>query len=160
MALVTLPYPSMDFTPLDILTADELDQIVANYEAINNATIQTANIANGAITGDKLSKTKIPVMGVGTTIITSLGTISSTTTYTATRDCYVVGKANARNGSAYIILDGANVAGVPYSDTAFIQVAFALPLVKGQTITFSCGVNVDCKFEGVEIRTTTYMQNY
>lgn len=160
MALVTLPYPDMDFTPLDILTADELDQIVANYEAINNATIQTANIANGAITGDKLSKTKIPVMGIGTTIIKSLGTISSTTTYTATRDCYVVGKANARNGSTYITLDSAIVAGVPYSDIAFIQVAFALPLVKGQTITFNCGSNADCKFEGVEIRTTTYLQNY
>lgn len=160
MALVTLPYPSMDFTPLDTLTADELDQIVANYEAINNATIQTANIANDAITGDKLSKTKIPVMGVGTTIIKNLGTISSTTTYTATRDCYVVGKANARNGSTYITLNSAWVAGVPYSDTAFIQVAFALPLVKGQKITFNCGANADCKFEGVEIRTTTYLQDY
>lgn len=55
MALVTLPYPSMDFTPLDILTADELDQIVANYEAINNATIQTTNIANNAVTSAKIS---------------------------------------------------------------------------------------------------------
>lgn len=31
MAL-TLPYPNMDFTPLDILTADEMDQLVANIE--------------------------------------------------------------------------------------------------------------------------------
>ena len=38
MALVTLPYPSMDFVPLDILTADELDHLVANIEAINNTT--------------------------------------------------------------------------------------------------------------------------
>ncbi len=38
MPLVTLPYPNMDFTPLDILTANELDQIVANIEAINNTT--------------------------------------------------------------------------------------------------------------------------
>lgn len=29
---VVLPYPSMDFTPLDILTANELDQMVANIE--------------------------------------------------------------------------------------------------------------------------------
>ena len=33
MAL-TLPYPNMDFTPLDILTADEMDQLVANIEYI------------------------------------------------------------------------------------------------------------------------------
>lgn len=39
MALTNLPYPNMDFTPLDILTADELDHIVANYTAINNAEI-------------------------------------------------------------------------------------------------------------------------
>lgn len=38
MALVTLPYPNMDFVPLDILTANELDQLVANIEAINNTT--------------------------------------------------------------------------------------------------------------------------
>ncbi len=38
MPLVTLPYPNMDFTPLDILTANELDQLVANIEAINNTT--------------------------------------------------------------------------------------------------------------------------
>lgn len=34
MAL-TLPYPNMDFTPLDILTADEMDQLVANIEFIS-----------------------------------------------------------------------------------------------------------------------------
>ena len=29
---MALPYPGMDFTPLDILTADEMDHIVANIE--------------------------------------------------------------------------------------------------------------------------------
>ena len=44
MALVNpLPYPNMDFVPLDILTATELDQLVANIEAINATTaIDTA----------------------------------------------------------------------------------------------------------------------
>lgn len=55
MALTTLPYPNMDFVPLDILTADELDQIVANIEAINNATIGTNSISNLAITGAKIA---------------------------------------------------------------------------------------------------------
>lgn len=31
---ITLPYPDMDFTPLDVLTATEMDQIVSNYEYI------------------------------------------------------------------------------------------------------------------------------
>lgn len=55
MALTTLPYPNMDFVPLDILTADELDQIVANIEAVNNATIGTNSIGNSAITGAKIA---------------------------------------------------------------------------------------------------------
>ena len=55
MALTTLPYPNMDFVPLDILTADELDQIVANIEAINNATIGVSSIANNAITTPKIA---------------------------------------------------------------------------------------------------------
>lgn len=33
MAIV-VPYPNMDFTPLDVLTATEMDQIVSNYEYI------------------------------------------------------------------------------------------------------------------------------
>lgn len=55
MALVVLPYPSMDFVPLDILTADELDQIVANIDAINNATIDSTVISNNAITTPKVA---------------------------------------------------------------------------------------------------------
>lgn len=54
MALTTLPYPNMDFVPLDILTADELDQIVANIEAINSVSIGTSAIANNAITKAKI----------------------------------------------------------------------------------------------------------
>lgn len=55
MAITTLPYPNMDFVPLDVLTADELDQIVANIEAINNASIGTSAIANNAITTAKVA---------------------------------------------------------------------------------------------------------
>lgn len=55
MALTTLPYPSLDFVPLDILTAEEMNQIVANYTAINNATIGTNQLANNSITTQKLA---------------------------------------------------------------------------------------------------------
>lgn len=57
MAL-TLPYPNMDFVPLDILTASELDQMVANIEYIASGSvfpINTANIADGAITTPKIA---------------------------------------------------------------------------------------------------------
>lgn len=33
---LALPYPSMVFVPLDVLTADEMNHIVANYEYISN----------------------------------------------------------------------------------------------------------------------------
>ncbi len=59
MALAVLPYPSMDFVPLDILTADELDQIVANIDAINNATVGSGNIAGNAITTAKVADSAI-----------------------------------------------------------------------------------------------------
>lgn len=51
MAIVNLPYPSMDFVPLDILTADELDHIVANIEAVNNVNVPKYRVAtSGSIT--------------------------------------------------------------------------------------------------------------
>lgn len=52
--ITTLPYPSMDFVPMDILTASELDQIVANIEAVNNAMIGNTAISANAISNDKI----------------------------------------------------------------------------------------------------------
>lgn len=43
MAL-TLPYPSLDFVPLDVLTAEEMNQIVANYTAIADAIYPVGSI--------------------------------------------------------------------------------------------------------------------
>lgn len=37
MISITLPYPNMDFVPLDVLKADDLDKMVANINAIVNA---------------------------------------------------------------------------------------------------------------------------
>ena len=71
MALATLPYPSMDFTPLDVLTADELDQIVANIDAVNNATVGTTSIATGAITTAKVADGNITTVKVADDAITN-----------------------------------------------------------------------------------------
>ena len=44
MAL-TLPYPSMNFVPLDVLTAAEQNQLVANIEYIaNQFPVTSSNI--------------------------------------------------------------------------------------------------------------------
>ena len=50
---LALPYPSMVFVPLDVLTADEMNHIVANYEFIANQF---------PITSDNIDST---TMGVG-----------------------------------------------------------------------------------------------
>lgn len=94
MALTTLPYPNMDFVPLDILTADELDQIVANIDAINNATIgvssiasnaiTTPKIADGAITTAKLDANATGMVYLGSTVLTATAdriTFTVPTTY-------------------------------------------------------------------------------
>lgn len=55
MAL-TLPYPDMVFVPLDILTAEEQNQLVGNIEFLaNQFPLAASNIANGAIGSDQLA---------------------------------------------------------------------------------------------------------
>lgn len=52
MATPTLPHPNMDFTPLDILTAAEMDKMVANDQYLRDFCAGLANgtnIENGVI---------------------------------------------------------------------------------------------------------------
>ena len=52
MAL-TLPYPSLVFVPLDVLTADQMNEIVANYEYIaNQFPIGASNIDFSTLSGN------------------------------------------------------------------------------------------------------------
>lgn len=51
MPITNLPNPGMDFTPLTPLTAEEMDDIVENIEAINNAAsmnYSTSEVDTGA----------------------------------------------------------------------------------------------------------------
>lgn len=51
MAALTLPNPNMDFVPLDVLTAEEMNQIVQNIETLAAAFPITAdNLADNAVT--------------------------------------------------------------------------------------------------------------
>lgn len=52
---MALPYPSMSFVPLDILTAEEMNHIVANYTYLaNQLPVGTVNIADNAVTSAKI----------------------------------------------------------------------------------------------------------
>lgn len=57
---MSLPYPGMDYIPFDILTAEELDQMVANIESLADGSgfdagaISTEDIADNAVTVSKL----------------------------------------------------------------------------------------------------------
>ena len=59
MAL-TLPYPSMNFVPLDVLTAAEQNQLVANIEYIaNQFPITNANIASSTVKSSNIDWTSM-----------------------------------------------------------------------------------------------------
>lgn len=58
MATPVLPYPDMDFTPLDILTAAEMDQMVANDQYLRDFCAGLAdgtNLSDGVIQARKLT---------------------------------------------------------------------------------------------------------
>ena len=66
MAL-TLPYPSMNFVPLDVLTAAEQNQLVANIEYIaNQFPITSQNIDWSTITSTSTDISSYSVMQTGT----------------------------------------------------------------------------------------------
>lgn len=68
-----LPNQNMDFVPLAELPASDLDKLVENIESladgsgIGDGAIDTAKIADGAVTNDKLSTTAGEVGGAWTT---------------------------------------------------------------------------------------------
>lgn len=74
MAL-TLPYPDMVFVPLDILTAEEQNQLVGNIEFLaNQFPLAASNIANGAIGSGQLAAGAVKSDNVDwTTLTSSLG---------------------------------------------------------------------------------------
>lgn len=52
----TLPYPSMSFVPLDVLTAEEMNHMSANDQYLAGLfPVSSANITDGAVTNAKLS---------------------------------------------------------------------------------------------------------
>lgn len=73
---MSLPYPGMDFTPFDILTASELDQMVENIESLADGTgldaaavtpsKRSGGFKVGSIAGSTFSTTgSKPITGLG-----------------------------------------------------------------------------------------------
>lgn len=100
MAL-TLPYPDMVFVPLDILTAEEQNQLVGNIEFLaNQFPIMSTNIANDAVQSTNIDWSSFVV---GNTTIPESDPFSVTQSWTPTN----VGSSasvSVVNGGVYIIL--------------------------------------------------------
>lgn len=112
MALTTLPYPSLDFVPLDILTAEEMNQIVANYTAINNSTIGTNQLANNSITTPKLANKAVTSDKVDWTTLTTF-TQGDTSSKTLTTTSQILLQTPTLVPGKYIVFAkvGVNVTG-------------------------------------------------
>lgn len=80
---VTLPYPSLVFVPLDKLTAEEMNQIVANYTALASIfPVSTDNIANNSITTSKIAPHSITAALLAVNSVTDTKIDSSVMSYT------------------------------------------------------------------------------
>lgn len=66
---MSLPNPDMNFTAFDILTAEEMNQLVANIEALSDGT----GLENASVTADKLT------LGGSSNVVTTLESTSSGT---------------------------------------------------------------------------------
>ena len=103
--------------------------------------IQTNMLADGAVTGAKLSGMPAPDFS---TTLNNWGTISSTTTKSITADGFICGKAiiSGADSAAYITINAAHVAGFPYNGSSSInnlQTSFCFPVKKGMSVVFSTG---------------------
>lgn len=76
MATPVLPYPDMDFTPLDILTAAEMDQMVANDQYLRDFCAGLAdgtNLSDGVIQARNLDFTTMPYYETHSTTNMNIG---------------------------------------------------------------------------------------
>lgn len=154
---LTLPYPDLDFVPLDVLTAEEMNQVVSNYTYISDQfPIGEASLGEAAVKSHNIDWTTITKVPSISSIITNLGTINETREWVATGSGWLTGKAVSLNaGAAYIEIEGALVAGIPYIDTVNnFQCAFCVPVKQGQKVKFTRTGNAI--FQRVELRSATY----
>lgn len=140
MAFAVLPYPSMDFVPLDVLTADELDQLVANINAVNAGVADTAQIADNAITTNKIADDAVTAPKIDWDTMTSgtpvsLNFSSSGGTYTATHFGYVVVECAVQNSqSISVSINSAETVKAQGGSATFEWIPIVIPVCKGDVI--------------------------
>ena len=108
---MSLPNPSMSFSPFAILTASEMNDLVENIEALaagtglNSSAVATSKIADASVTNAKLASgaTRLGINKVNTTgtVVAATYTTYATVTATSTgRECEVDFRAILGNGSS------------------------------------------------------------
>lgn len=106
------------------------------------STVSTNSIADGAVTSDKIDWTTFKHPAPTTTILENIGSITSSRSYTAPSNGFLIGKGVswANGGKAGVFLTNSDnyvVGGIPYTEyTGNNQVAFCVPVYKGQTVYF------------------------
>lgn len=62
---MALPYPNMEFTPLDILTAKEMNQLVANDKYLGDSCSSLWNCADNIMAGNNLKTFEAQQLAMG-----------------------------------------------------------------------------------------------
>lgn len=135
MALTTLPFPGMDFVPGDILTADDLDHMVANIEAVNNAGVAPAYNFKKA-TGEVSTSSSYPTCASFT--IPNAGTylIMAGSTIVATNTDYYIGRINVAS-----TVQQTNQIYLTSGFHGIIALATVATVTAGQTVYYKVGSN-------------------
>lgn len=104
--------------------------------------VTTSRIEDGAVTSDKIDWTTIKHSTPTATILRNIGTITSTQSYTAPSNGFLIGKGVswANGGKAGVFLTNSDdycIGGIPYTEyPGNNQVAFCIPVYAGQTVYF------------------------
>lgn len=110
--------------------------------ALADGAVTTNNLANGAVTSDKVDWSTIKHSAPTGTALEVTGAVSSSRSYTATASGFLIGKGVTltSGGKAGVFLTDSDdfcVGGITYTDySGNIQVAFCIPVYKGQTVYF------------------------
>lgn len=136
------PPVSTDMIENGAVTTAKLGTSAVTNAKLATAAVQTTNILDGAVTSDKVDWTTFKHPAPTATILETIGTITSTRSYTAPSNGFLIGKGVswANGGKAGVFLtnsDNYMVGGIPYTEYAGNnQVAFCVPVYKGQTVYF------------------------
>lgn len=138
-------------TDVETFTANQSTNKTVNIQTITAETVAPAEevgaittnaIADGAVTSAKVDWSTIKCSAPIPTVIKNIGTVTSNRSYTASANGFLIGKgvALASGGKAGVFLTDSDIyciGGVPYTDySGNTQVAFCVPVYKGQTVYF------------------------